>query len=177
MTDRPIIYSGVMVSALLSGRKTQTRRLASSPLAKCRPGDRLWVRESYLDIRPFRDAPVFASLTGDAAYMADCTFIGDHKWTPSIHMPRFASRLTLVVQEVRQQILGDISEADAQAEGVYGPIGGEWFTDQSSAVPHRSARSAFLGLWRDLHGRSDLNQTVVALTFSVHHANIDGAAA
>src|ERR1700693_1613121 len=47
MTDSPIIFSTPMVQALLAGRKFQTRRLASSPLAKCVPGDRLHVRENW----------------------------------------------------------------------------------------------------------------------------------
>lgn len=175
MADRPIIFSAPMIRALLDGRKTQTRRLATSPLAKCQPGDRLWVRESFLDIRPYRNAPVFAAQDAEAAHMADGTFIGCHGWKPSIHMPRWASRLTLVVAEQRKQILDDISELDARAEGVYGPIGGEWFTSQASTIPHPSARAAFLWLWRDLHGHSEGFWTtpIVALTFTVHRCNID----
>ncbi|MBR9970873.1 hypothetical protein [Magnetospirillum sulfuroxidans] len=129
-------------------------------------GNRLYVRESYLDIRPFHAAPMFAGLAGDAAYMADNTFIGCHKWTPSIHMPRWASRLTLVMSEVRHQRLWELTEENAIAEGVSGV---------SEDCP---PETAFAGLWDSLHGKKKGeawhdNPAIVALTFTVHHANID----
>lgn len=92
MKEYPIIFSAPMVRALLEGRKTQTRRLASSPLAKVQPGDRLWVRESF-----HPEGTYMADHPGDARSMG---------WKPSIHMPRSASRLTLHVTDVRRQRVG-----------------------------------------------------------------------
>ena len=43
----PILFSPTMVRALINGRKTETRRPVSSPLARAMPGDRLWVRETW----------------------------------------------------------------------------------------------------------------------------------
>lgn len=179
MVDRPTIFSGAMVSALLSGRKTQTRRLADSPLAKADAGDRLWVRESFRDISEVHLDPLFAGVSGDFVYMADGVKIGGHKWTPAIHMPRCASRLTLVVSEVRFQKLHDISEEDALAEGcIRLPASGRITDIQGGQYLDRiwpSARTWYAELWASLHGQEswDSNPDVVALSFSVHHANID----
>ena len=136
--ERPILCSAPDVMAILDGRKTQTRRImkpqpnrtwpdevtphwsvggnrtlpgASNPL-RCPygvPGDRLWVREAW---RLPDGAP-----KGWVDYRADDTRDG-FKWKPSIHMPRWASRITLEVTDVRVERLQDISEADAMAEGV-----------------------------------------------------------
>jgi hypothetical protein len=80
---------------------------------RCRygqPGDRLWVREAW--------RPVHGGYPDQGArYRAD--FDRDQTvWRPSIHMPRWASRITLEVTRVRVERLQDISEADAVAEGV-----------------------------------------------------------
>jgi hypothetical protein len=136
--ERPILFSGSMVRDILDGRKSQTRRvvkpqpknrpvraydkvwydadciLPGVPM-KCpygQPGERLWVRET------------FATGYGGTFYRADegenCKFISGCKvpWKPSIHMPRWASRITLEIVRVRAERLQDISEADAIAEGV-----------------------------------------------------------
>nr|WP_053000396.1 hypothetical protein [Sphingomonas sp. Y57] len=129
MTDRPIIFSGPMVRALLDGRKTQTRRLASSPLRRCQVGDRLYVREHWKVPTAYDDlAP--SDLGGEEAvrYLADgaianlwggdrTTLFGKHR--QGMHMPRWASRLMLIVEDVRFQRLQEISEADAIAEGLF----------------------------------------------------------
>lgn len=135
MKERPILFNAPMVRALLDGTKTQTRRVckvaeatALSYVVDCgncqfgdeegyvrfsspygQPGDRLWVRESVADIG------------GRLTYRAD-TDDGAHcmvkRWTPSIHMPRWASRILLEIVSVRVERLNDIREADARAEGV-----------------------------------------------------------
>jgi hypothetical protein len=120
MKERPILFSGPMVRAVLSGAKTQTRRVHQPPwaapdsleeaLLQCRhgqPGDLLWVRET------------FAADRTSWYYRADGEIPG-LTWTPSIFMPRAASRLTLRLTEVRVERVQDISQADAVAEGTQG---------------------------------------------------------
>lgn len=92
------------------------------------------------------------------------------RWRPSIHMPRWASRLTLIVTDVRVQRLQEISETDARAEGAIA-LG----ADESPDPDHRSFVWGFSTLWNSLHGPDawDANPWVVALTFTVHRCNID----
>lgn len=173
--ERPILFSGEMVRAILNGRKTQTRRAVKSPYSSdgpfqwvstpegfygcldlsgdgfdvdgkpqvfaCPygvPGDRLWVRETWADTNG-ESGPMISYKAGGDRFLIDdsspvdysrypgCQFTmwcGDlrrgapgHSWRPSIHMPRWASRITLEVTDVRVQRLQDISEEDAEAEG------------------------------------------------------------
>lgn len=143
MTDRPILFSGPMVRAILEGRKTQTRRfLAPACDANNMPfvsvhhglwkrgqngikvfmdrGDRLWVRETWAHIYDFlgQDPGVQARCDG-GFYRADENAKDDEirRWTPSIHMPRVASRITLIVKDIQAERLQDITEDDARAEG------------------------------------------------------------
>lgn len=183
MTDRPIIFSGAMVRALLAGRKTQTRRLASSPLARCAVGDRLYVREAWAPLSACtHNDPGSQAFADNGFYHADDSTIEGEisRWTPSIHMPRWASRLTLTVTDVRQQPLGAISDEDAVAEGArftdfgrYQPPGtasldggvtwhpfGErqhngWHVNDVSRPEEcmGSASAAFANLWNSLHDK------------------------
>lgn len=141
--ERPILFSGPMVRAILAGTKTQTRRVAKLrdpsstyvtrdddgwPVTAdeagvwhrdiCpygQPGDRLWVRETW-GRRP--EGP------GGIIYRAEWTLedeqleIRDWPWRPSIHMPRWASRITLEITETRVERLQAISKDDAKAEGI-----------------------------------------------------------
>lgn len=90
---------------------------------------------------------------------------------PAIHMPRWASRLTLTVTDVRVQRLQEISERDAEAEGVY-PI---LVPPDGGSCPHVEG---FRELWDKLNGKGawDANPWVSALTFTVEHRNIDADA-
>lgn len=184
MTDRSIIFSAPMVRALLDGRKTMTRRLAwRAPLQprptiwqNVGPGDRLWVREGFCP-RYFDD--------GNPAYKADWTtgsadVAMEPKWTTSIHMPRWASRLTLIVTATKIERLQDISEGDAKAEGArwynghgVGHSGFRHDPDDGYVWPR--ATESFGRLWICLHGDDAwwANPEVVALTFTVHKQNID----
>jgi len=179
MTDRPIIFSAEMIRALLDGRKSMTRRILKPPPPEwvtrmCHegrngwigsgdghgtlmhvpyaPGDRLWVRE----------AVCWVSRLG-WRYRADDDDLSDKReagevgrWHPSIHMPRWASRLTLTVTDVRVQRLAEMSSGDALAEGIdvtgdCGPL-----VTYAKLWDNLNAKRGFL--WQS-------NPWVVALTF------------
>ncbi|WP_407252491.1 morphogenetic protein [Klebsiella michiganensis] len=139
MIERGMIFNAEMVRAILDGRKTQTRRpvkflildrnlgceLAGNELAGelaagnylnsafGKPGHRIWVRETWT--RESIDAE-------DGSYSPDyrATANGqplDGRWTPAIHMPRWASRILLEITDVRVERLNSISEEDAGREG------------------------------------------------------------
>lgn len=195
MKERPIIMSGPEVRALLAGTKTQTRRLVriNSPgLATAleafprwhvgrevpgvifpddadsllgieigtpfQPGDHLWVRETFC----LRDPEIHPERGWWYAATDD---VDEPSWIPSIHMPRAASRILLKITEVRVQLLQEISEADARAEGcrgVHEAVG------QMVPGPPLSAREDFERLWDSLNYRRapwDSNPWVWAISF------------
>jgi hypothetical protein len=165
--ERPILFSGPMVRAILDGRKTQTRRVVKGSGSwavvteergvlwpgfenelgdwqnfECpygQPGERLWIREAW--------ARIVVGNEIDYLYRADThTGLekrgGDQKWKPSIHMPRIACRLMLEITDVRVEVLNNISEADAISEGV-----------QCAGVPASlTNRGAFGKLWESING-------------------------
>jgi len=109
------------------------------------PGDRLWVRERHAPAADCWGA-WGRRMDGDSSgpdpvihYAADGGDPFVERWRPSIHMPRWASRITLEVGAVRVERLQDISEADAVAEGVY--------TD-----PAAPAYDAYRMLWEQING-------------------------
>ena len=192
MTDRGIIMNAPMVKALLDGTKTQTRRLAwrltthqgrycEAPTVwqRVKPGDRLWVRETHYVVNAgYKDGS--GQLIWYRASNPDAP-VGP--WTPSIHMPRWASRLTLVVTEARRQRLQEISDPDAEAEGVEFETADPPFWYVPGIMPHsltavetkEGASASYAKLWNHLHGDGAWaeNPEVVALTFTVHQINID----
>lgn len=217
MKERPILFSGPMVRALLNGSKTQTRRVVKPQFAhdaipcemgatnerghqitghsgmwwndeegnhekavRCpygQPGGRLWVRETHAP-----QADCWGSwerwTRGEGGpgpiihYAADdkkSPFI--ERWRPSIHMPRWASRITLEVTGVRVERLQDISVADALAEGV-----------KTHPDHHRKPRESiyspvqdYRDLWESINGPDswDANPWVWAVSFK----RVEGGAA
>jgi hypothetical protein len=187
MIERPIIFSAPMVRAILDGRKTQTRRvlkhgwatedlIVSLPdgpnkglrVLPCKVGDHLWVREAWraskgYDRYPPREMshwPVHYEADGppdpeDELHMNGCL-------RPSIHMPRWASRITLRVTGVKVERLNEISEEDAKAEGVTRPT--VLHDDDGTSYV-----DAFRDLWFCIHGPGswEANPWVAAISFEV----------
>ncbi|MCC6454470.1 MAG: hypothetical protein IT328_05965 [Caldilineaceae bacterium] len=139
MTDRPIIFSAEMVRAILEGRKTQTRRVIKPQPdhfhkfsdgilrpqiglreIEClyKPGMTLWVREAFTgDWRGNgQPSPTFINYRADSEIPEQ--YSSNAYWRSPIHMPRWASRITLEVVSVRVERVQDISDDDAVEEGV-----------------------------------------------------------
>ena len=173
------------------------------------PGDRLWVREAWNcfvfsqdgdEAFPTKKIPTAAEFreTKEEAVRFDMQVVHqesdrarkwfkDKPWRPSIHMPRWASRLTLTVTEVRVQLLQEINEADAVAEGIEdvsrevapsGPPMSFWrrYRDGGWNSYVDSAVGSYASLWTSLHGPGSwgTNPWVVAVSFDVRKGNIDG---
>jgi hypothetical protein len=138
MREKPILFSGPMVKAILEGRKTQTRRvikfhewfldeytrfgrheIQSEIDCPYQVGDILWVRETWAqhDGQPYADGQS-DMVTVYRADACDLTLAMIDKWRPSIFMPRWASRITLRVTGVKVERVQEISEEDAKAEGI-----------------------------------------------------------
>lgn len=144
---KPILFSTLMVKAILEGRKTQTRRVVKMPPRKFlfedgqwkgesgriykspygEVGDVLWVRETWTDPTPDQSGyPILYKADFPMTYHgteADPTQTitlqaKDYKWKPSLFMPRDACRLFLKIKNIRVERLQDISEDDACDEGI-----------------------------------------------------------
>lgn len=188
--ERPILFSGAMVRAILDGAKTQTRRVVTRRVNdegqwvvtrpggwadgrphtseeivgqgwRCpygQPGDRLWVRETWWP--RCGDAHLYG--IREVVYRCDYGGTGGcltpRSWRPSIHMPRWASRLTLELTAVRVQRVQEISKEDATAEGF----------ERTPCLPI-DPRDWFRGRWDALNAKRgypwDANPWVWALTF------------
>lgn len=131
------------------------------------PGDRLWVRETWIPDPPIDDTWASTVWNGCGRridevperfrHPAFCAYAagwlhGPIVWRPSIHMPRWASRITLEVTGVRVERLQDISEADAIAEGIVRWTGGRWKCAAPDGMAHPTAREAFRCLWESING-------------------------
>ena len=207
MKERPIIFSGPMVRAILEGRKTQTRRVIKEPLsdmlddaerAGCAPMvdradkvertgesqigrpermvgtmctvndgptianitsacpynvDRLWVRETWAPVISVGCAYVTMDGPGDDAQKVAIKYRADgddgvDRWKPSIHMPRWASRIALEITDVRAERVQEISEEDANAEGLSASQ-----VDDGATLQRYSARRHFRALWDSINAK------------------------
>jgi hypothetical protein len=159
-----------------------------SPWQAVQPGDRLWVRESVRgEEHPEEDISGVRYLADDFwqpianteqasedwlrlyTYATTDTLTGG-KSVPSIHMPRWASRLTLTVTAVRLERLQEISEADAIAEGPRRKEGGYLPGTRGDHI------GTFAALWNYLHQPPHAwedNPEVVVISFGVAKRNID----
>lgn len=179
--ERPILFSGEMVRAILDGRKTQTRRVVKPQPADdvivtvANAGGCVALMEYFGDL----DAPMICcpygqpgdrlwvretwtqNAVGDYLYCADWKNSGYEYegvgWKPSIHMRREASRLTLEVVSVRVERVNAISEDDAYAEGVTLPNGEPGIVNDAELgrVVKYGHYQQFATLWDKINGQRD----------------------
>jgi len=153
------------------------------------PGNRLWVRETFALLGneggvcvDWNDNLVKGDERAAARiYRASCT-IGcyglwqvpdkaewkpetdelqyEGAWRPSIHMPRWASRILLEITDVRLEQLQDITYEQAAAEGVHrGPLR-EWYASDEGGACHKYPVPAFRDLWQSVGGDWEANPWV-----------------
>lgn len=157
-------------SAMAVGASAIIEHVISLPYAT---GDRLYVREAFsyetLDVDRNGFMPPWYWSDGNPRS-------GDYtRPKPSIHMPRWASRLTLTVTDVRVQRLQEISGQDSIAEGVECDTCTAMKVSACHGKGCFASKDAYRTLWNSLHGPDawDANPWVVAVSFSVQHGNID----
>ncbi len=234
MKARPILFSAPMVQALLTGRKTQTRRIVKpqpasgcyyamngagnaalhliengTPEKYCVPvkanstshilycpfgevGDLLWVRETFCledtcEYHEYAVAPKDRPFLTWKNYDNGEYFTIPHyratepephivpygldedddktRWKPSIFMPRWSSRITLEITNIRVERLQDISDKDAIEEGV----------DRTNTSIPTYASQRYMMLWNSINGKDSWgeNPWVWVLEFKVHNCNVD----
>lgn len=174
MKERPILFSAPMVRAILDGRKTQTRRIMKPQPEPCgdgvlRPlitecrygymGDRLWVRETFSD-KGLPPGEVYYRATAENDGLT-ADEVANVRWKPSIHMPRWVSRITLEITHVRIERLMEISVEDAESEGWPGP-------DALNTIRNAYPIAWYADLWESINGPGswEANPWVWVVTFN-----------
>lgn len=158
------------------------------------PGQRLWVREAwcstpaYDDLSPSEmggDEPL-RYLADDATFnWAEADGVSPGRRRASFHMPRWASRITLAVTQVRIERIQSITEVDAINEGmIKNPataLNTASWSHTAGGERWGTARDAYAGLWSELHTRPGEtwhdDPWVSCISFSVEQRNVDGGAA
>lgn len=158
-------------------------RIAGFADTRYAPGDRLWVREAFIGPyayevneyppRDWGNKPIWFPDDGPVPDK----FAGQfwHRARPSIHMPRWASRLTLTVTDVRVQRLQEISGEDCLAEGVQCATCDAMKASACRGRGCFASIDAYRTLWNSLHGPGawEANPWVAAYSFTVQRGNID----
>jgi hypothetical protein len=143
------------------------------------PGNRLWVRETTAEGWTYGggNAVVWYRADGQARFKERPDIVCDYapppdnlRWRPSIHMPRWASRITLEITDVRVQRLQEISDEDALAEGLRsdGSLGAQCSVElPGHRTHHDSPKECFRLLWESIHGPGswDVNPFVWVIVF------------
>ncbi len=172
MRELPVLFNTEMVQAIIEGRKTNTRRIIKpQPVyetgyvgqvqkqngvithiygsitmqeltnrCQYKPGDTLWVRETWA-YKQWSNKKIYYRADGE---------LGDvnrenGKWKPSIHMPREAARLFLIVKGVHVERLQDITEDGAKAEGI------KLLSHDGKTIFTKDYRNAFKTLWDSIY--------------------------
>ena len=181
-----VIADPGIAAALLSGRRTEMRVLARGPLASVAPGDRIQVRESVIPARI-----VAGAVHATSRHRAELAIFADgwrqhrdgshqrgrrpsdeySQWLGPMHMPAWATRLTLAVESVRPGRLREMTRAEARAEGVLPVLGGlAWRWPKPIKGHHLDPRRAFRAHWDLLHAPGDRwtdDPEVVTIGFQV----------
>ena len=208
MKERPILFSGPMIRAILDGTKTQTRRVVKkiNPFAnrieaadfatvfpgatpkeiereggqiwtvhgpvcttkqqpECRytwfrcpygqPSDRLWVKETFQYLRPWHQGYELCDKDDpkmEVRFAAtEEKFCPELPWRPSIHMRRIDSRIMLEIEAVRVERLQDITDNDAQAEGIF-LNRYDWWECGNGLRGESTPVTAYRALWETING-------------------------
>ncbi len=201
MKERGMIFNGEQVRAILDGRKTQARwplkpqpgplgvhpQMAENGGRYGTVGDRIWVRETW-GLMCYHDPTDWCEggIAGVSESELRERYSVEHRanwklhseaahWRPSIHMPRWASCITLEITGVRVERVQDITEEDAKAEGVEQVVFlGETYWKLKTPVLNpgggerigvREAKVAFQNLWDSIYNNWDANPWVWAYSF------------
>jgi len=176
IAEHPLIFSTEMVRAILTGEKTQTRRiikpqpeqvrqdiLAKGGLSdnhgkvikiKYQPGDRLWVRETYTLTGENKNIPFYKTYALNELIGTKYT---DLKWKPSIFMPRKYARIWLEVVNVRVERVQEMNHQDTIDEGVsateLGAVMHEERIRHTQENVIKYSRIIFAKLWDSMNAR------------------------